>query len=238
MSKKLIRTVSAQEPISADNYIVTAIVDDAPTVALSLIPTPSALATESLDDDATDSMLSALAAPAPAEPVYYLTIALPAGTDAIAACVTAQMHAKKLKTGVCVHAGAIGEAFRCYDHGGKVRVAGQPSATESHKRGADWSSKSGQAIVLMMRPDGATMDEMREITGWTFGAKYVRQLERSFGVVVAVHEATARTKKTWHAEIASEVTRTSDAGHDDDEAPADPDAGLDMDAALMAMAAE
>lgn len=144
----------------------------------------------------------------------------------MAAGMFAGQYAKLIGAQVCV-VDASSTPVRCYDPPvrrtrGDRGIGG--SGVAAGPRGADWDSKSGQAVKLMMRVDGATMDEMREITGWTFGKKYVKQLMRSFGVVVTTTAATARTKRTWHAVAAT--------AHLDD-AAAD-DAAEDQEAARLA----
>ena len=110
---------------------------------------------------------------------------------------------------------------------------GRGGTISAGPRGADWASKSGQAVKLMLATDdkgatvGATMDEMRAITGWTFGQKYVDQLARSFGVRIWTVDATARMKRTWHAayvnsapadETETETETESESAHDVDAA--------------------
>ena len=112
---------------------------------------------------------------------------------------------------------------------------GRGGTISAGPRGADWASKSGQAVKLMLATDdkgatvGATMDEMRAITGWTFGQKYVDQLARSFGVRIWTVDATARMKRTWHAAF------VNSAPADESETET---AEYDVDAAAMLHAAE
>ncbi|HTI81773.1 MAG TPA: hypothetical protein VL614_15095 [Acetobacteraceae bacterium] len=140
------------------------------------------------------------------------TLAIAGQYDSLlAAGMFAGTFAKALGMQVCI-IDASGAPVRCFDPPAKRGRGGDKSAAVSNgPRGADWGSKSGQAIKLMMREEGATMDEMKEITGWTFGKKYVAQLMRSFGVAITTHEATARTKRTWHATIADTVAHVDDA---------------------------
>lgn len=139
----------------------------------------------------------------------------------LAAGMFAGQFAKLIGSQVCV-VDASGTPVRCYDpparRGRGERGIGGTGAAAG-PRGADWGSKSGQAIKLMMRDDGATMDEMREITGWTFGKKYVAQLMRSFGVAITTKEATARTKRTWHAALVTTTAHLDDTAADDDAEP-------------------
>lgn len=141
----------------------------------------------------------------------------------IAAGMFAASYAKAIGIQVCV-LGADGAPVRCYDPPIKRARGDKAAGVSSGPRGADWGSKSGQSIKLMMRDEGATMDEMKEITGWTFGQKYVNQLMRSFGVTITTRDATARTKRTWHASAVvstpAEIDQTDDAGDHDMDAAA------------------
>lgn len=154
---------------------------------------------------------------AEAMPDAYTLVITGSHDSLMAAGMFAGQYAKLIGAQVCV-VDASGTPIRCYDppvrgKRGDRGIGG--SGVAAGPRGADWSSKSGQAVKLMMRPDGATMDEMREITGWTFGKKYVAQLMRSFGVAITTKEATARTKRTWHAVAATVTAHLDDAAEDD-----------------------
>lgn len=138
----------------------------------------------------------------------------------LAAGMYAGAYAKSLGVQVCV-CDASGAPVRCYDPPARRGRGGKANGgVSAGPRGADWSSRSGRAIKLMMRAEGASMDEMREITGWTFGEKYVRQLRRSFRVDIWTIAATARTKRTWRAELTQVVA------HVDDDTDTDTDSNL------------
>ncbi|HTI81786.1 MAG TPA: hypothetical protein VL614_15160 [Acetobacteraceae bacterium] len=96
----------------------------------------------------------------------------------------ARPYAKSIGARIIISSGA-GAAITCIDPPAKTDV--------------DWDSKSGQAVRLMMRKRGATLEEMRVVTGWTFSQKYILQMQRSFGVVIEMRDASDVSKRTWHA---------------------------------------
>ena len=155
----------------------------------------------------------------PAVASYYMVISLPPGADLMEAGFAAAALAKRARTTVCVHAGAPGEAVRCFGHDDRARAGTAASAPPAAKRGADWSSKSGHAVTLMLRPEGASMGELSSITGWTFGQKYMDQLARSFCVMITTRPAEGRNPKLWfavRADAAASVAEAAvDAGADD-----------------------
>lgn len=146
----------------------------------------------------------------------------------IAAVVQAEL-ASKVTGSVIVILDAYGSPVRTITPAGR---RGGGSGGMTGPRGADWSSKSGRAIKAMMAVDasgktvGATMDEMKEITGWSFGQKYVDQLQRSFGVRIWTVDATARVKRTWHAALATDMP--ADATDSVDTVDHDVDAAADL----------
>ena len=137
------------------------------------------------------------------QPTGQVYIRLAGTMDRLQAGMLAAKLAKRLKADTQVCDSGSGELIG--EHAARRRKA-DPKAP----RGPDWSSKSGQTVTLMLRPDGATMDEIRDVTGWSFGAKYAASLERSFKVRISTHPATSRTKRTWHAEPVT-VTAQGDA---------------------------
>lgn len=182
------------------------------------IPLP-AITGLSMDDDAAsdaeaDALLDAEAAitatePTSAEPAsdtppvtYMLVIAGQHDTLASAA-MHAQQYGKLARVTVCVARADTGETVQCFEHRGRGKRSAATDDGVHAPRGSAWDSKSGLAVQAMLRPEGATMDEMRMHTGWTFGQKYVAQLARSFRVVISTHDATARVKRTWHASPAA-----------------------------------
>lgn len=192
--------------------------------------------------DAVDSMLGVVTFPvlrltgpavAPAEttPEAYTLAIAGQSPSLIAAVIQAEQLSKA--AGVTIHIlDAAGQPVRTITPPAR---GGRGGTVSAGPRGADWQSKSGQAIKLMMATDstgatvGATMDEMRAITGWTFGQKYVDQLARSFGVRIWTVDATARMKRTWHAAYVNSAPA---------EAETEAEPTHDVDAAAMLDAAE
>jgi len=80
---------------------------------------------------------------------------------------------------------------------GNARIPGDPRDK--------WASETGQAMSLMLRPEGATMDECKDVTGWSFGWAHMRKMERSFDTIIVEQAATARQKKTYFAVRESDV---------------------------------
>ena len=167
--------------------------------------------------DAADALLDAEAAITATEPTsaessepaidaptvtYMLVIAGQHDTLASAA-MHAQQYGKLARVTVCVARADTGETVQCFEHRGRGKRSDATDDGVHAPRGSAWDSKSGLAVQAMLRPEGATMDEMRMHTGWTFGKKYVAQLARSFHVTITTHDATARVKRTWHAEPAA-----------------------------------
>ena len=99
-------------------------------------------------------------------------------------------------------------------------------------RGPNWDCKSGQVVRLMMRPEGATMDEIKDCAGWSLSPKHIAQWPRSFGVRVWADPATARTKKIWRAALIAATPAY------DDSAEAEADMGSDDCPEHMALAAD
>lgn len=57
-------------------------------------------------------------------------------------------------------------------------------APRASTRVADADRPSSRCIQLMLRPNGATVDEMKAITGWGFGRSYVERLARTHRMVL------------------------------------------------------
>lgn len=97
----------------------------------------------------------------------------------------ARPYAKSLGARIIISGSCDGAPITCID---------PPVKTD-----LDWDSKSGRAVKLMMRKRGATLEEMRVETGWTFSQKYILQMARSFGVKITMKDANDTSKRTWHA---------------------------------------
>lgn len=192
---------------------LTTLVDTSIDIAAmvdALAPMPAETVTSLPAAPVVPSLAMLQAETAETMPEAY-TLAIAGSYDSLlAAGMFAGSFAKAIGLQVCI-IDAAGNPVRCFDPPTKRVRGDKAAAVSTGPRGADWGSKSGQAITLMMRPEGATMDEMKEVTGWTFGQKYVVQLMRSFGVQITTHEATARTKRTWHAVMADAVAHVDDA---------------------------
>jgi hypothetical protein len=213
-------------------------------------PDPFVYLTESADADSIADMLAtpgraddsaALAyeiavymaeiANTPVSPEAY-TLAIAGESPSLIAAVIQAEQAAKATGSVIVILDQYGVPARTVTP--PTRRGGGGGMAGAGPRGADWTSKSGHAVKLMMATDasgatiGATMDEMKAITGWTFGQKYVDQLQRSFGVKIWTVEATARVKRTWHAALATDIPA------DEPAEPAEA-AGHDIDAAADLM---
>ena len=183
--------------------------------------------------ETVDAMLGIVHQLAPRAPetmpeAYTLAIA-GQSPSLIAAVIQAEQVAKA--TGATIHIlDSAGQPIRTVTPPAR---GGRGGTVSAGPRGADWASKSGHAVKLMLCTDasgttvGATMDEMKAITGWTFGQKYVDQLARSFGVRIWTVEATARMKRTWHAAF------VNSAPADDSETETETESAHDVDAAAI-----
>lgn len=223
----------ADRPTAAPCSVETVAADLARAAA---IPLPAITGVSMDDDDAeTDAAFTATeptsaesSEPASDAPTVTYMLVIAGQHDTLAsAAMHAQQYGKLARVTVCVARADTGEMVQCFEHRGRGKRSDSTDDGVHAPRGSAWDSKSGLAVQAMLRPEGATMDEMREFTGWTFGKKYVAQLARSFHVTITTHAATARVKRTWHAEPASGCVPvgeyvapaadldTPDAGQDD-----------------------
>jgi hypothetical protein len=72
-----------------------------------------------------------------------------------------------------------------------IRAAGRRPAASRVSGPVKSTGKSAEAAAMLLRPQGATMDQLRAVTEWSFGERYIRRL-------AATHKATIETVAPKH----------------------------------------